>query len=144
MPSWRKVMRTWYIRFLRRLLNTTVLISVKNLGCKLHHLIIRMDFTQDLWVKYSIVSNTGAIGKDNTVTRLTEQHIPKRIPLTKNEREPMRWFVVCSKPTLLSQLRCCFLHWWQFWGPPFLLKKRYVSFHINGYYDCNYKHCLPT
>jgi hypothetical protein len=34
---------------------------------------------------FHTVSNTGAIGKDNTVTRLTEQHIPKRIPLTKNE-----------------------------------------------------------
>jgi len=53
-PSWKKVMNKWYSRFYRRLLNTTVLISVKNLGCKLDHLIIRMDFTQDLWVKYSI------------------------------------------------------------------------------------------
>lgn len=27
---------------------------------------------------------------------------------------------------------------------PIKKKKRYVSFHINGYYDCNYKRCLPT
>jgi len=47
-------MNKWYSRFFRRSLSTTVLISVKNLGCKLDHLIFRMDFTQDLWVKYSI------------------------------------------------------------------------------------------
>lgn len=34
---------------------------------------------------FHTVSNTGAVGKDNTVMRLTEQHIPRRIPLTKNE-----------------------------------------------------------
>jgi hypothetical protein len=47
-----------YSRFFIRLLNTTVLISMtiykKNLGCKLDHLKFRMDFTQDLCVKYSI------------------------------------------------------------------------------------------
>lgn len=43
---------------------------------------------------FHTVSNTGAVGEDNTVMWLTEQHIPRRIPLTENEWETMRWFVV--------------------------------------------------
>jgi len=50
--SWRKVMHK-YSRIFRRLPNTTV-ISLKKFGCKLDHLLFRTDFTQDLWVKYSI------------------------------------------------------------------------------------------
>jgi hypothetical protein len=75
-------MNKWYSRFFRRLLNTTVLISVKNLGCKLDHLIFRTGFMRKL---FHTVSNTGAVGDDNTVMQLTEQHIPRRIPPTENE-----------------------------------------------------------
>jgi hypothetical protein len=34
---------------------------------------------------FHTMSNTGAIGNDNTVKRMTEQHIPRRIPPTENE-----------------------------------------------------------
>jgi hypothetical protein len=34
---------------------------------------------------FHTVSNTVAVGDDNTVIRLTEQHIPRRIPTTENE-----------------------------------------------------------
>jgi hypothetical protein len=34
---------------------------------------------------FHTVSNTGAVGDDSTVMRLTKQHIPGRIPPTENE-----------------------------------------------------------
>lgn len=96
-------MNNWYSRFFTRLLNTTVLILSD------HH--ISEEFRMQTWPPkiqngfypwfmgkiFHTVSNTGAVGDDNTVWWRTEQHVPRRIPPKKHECETMRLCVVCIK-----------------------------------------------
>jgi hypothetical protein len=105
-------MNQWYIKFFRKLPNTTVLISVityrKSLGCKVDHLNFRTYLTEDLLVKYSVQCKIpGNLCDENIVMRLTDWHIPRRILPTENKCEPKRQYVVCSKHGFEKRLYYC-------------------------------------
>jgi hypothetical protein len=100
----RKRMNTWYMKLLRRLLNTSILNAMiiyrGNTGKSIDQLPFRIQLTEGLFVKYVNAVEHKVLGRyssDNTVPHLTEGHFISKIPPTANKSRPQIRCVVCQK-----------------------------------------------
>jgi len=81
-------MNKWYMKLFRRLLSAAVLSSLVTywIEWKHAHLKFRIHLIEGLSVQYSGQSKvTGHHGADNTIRRLTECHVPRRVPPTEKK-----------------------------------------------------------
>lgn len=81
-------MNKWYMKLFRRLLSAAILSSLVTywIGWKHAHLKFRIQLVEGLSVQYSGQCKvSGHHGGDNTIRRLTECLVPRRIPLTERK-----------------------------------------------------------
>ena len=101
----RKKMTKWYLKLLKRLLNSTVLnlfvIYRQVMGRNIEQLSYGIQLVEGLFTKYAhaveMQSVLGRQGSDNTVPRLTERHFLRKVAPETEKSKPLRRCVVCSK-----------------------------------------------
>jgi hypothetical protein len=83
----------------------------QNLERNIDNLKFRIDLIEDL-VKYSILRGvSGHHDGDNKIDRLTQRHIPRRIPPTEKECKSTRLCVECSKLYRVRKTVCYCQGW---------------------------------
>ena len=101
----RKRRTKWFLKLLKRLLNSTVLSSFvvyqQMMGRNRHQLSHRIQLVESLFMKYAhaakMWSVPGRKATDNTVPRLTERHFPRKVTPKTEKSKPQRRGVVRSK-----------------------------------------------
>jgi len=106
-------MSKWYMNLFRRLLSAAVLSSLvryqTSLDWKYTHLKFRIHLVEGLSVQYSGQCKvSGHHGGNNTIRRLTECHVPRRIPPTEKKHQPMAWHDKRTKREYYSHNRDIF------------------------------------
>jgi hypothetical protein len=106
----RKIMNKWYMKLIRRLLNTTVLNYLvtyrQNIGQNVDHLKFRIDLHEGLLVKNSVQHRiSGNHDGYKTIKRLTERHFPRTVPPTEKKCKPTD--SVLSAASITREERLC-------------------------------------
>jgi len=104
----RKKMTKWYLRFFKRLLNSTVFSSFvvyrQVMGRNIQPLSYRIWLVEGLFMKYARAAETRSVpGRQtskNTVPQLTERHFLRKVAPKTEKSKPQRRCVVCSKQLL--------------------------------------------
>jgi hypothetical protein len=100
-----KKMTKWYLKFFKRLLNSTVLNSFdvyrQMTGRNIQHLSYRILLLKGHFAKYVCAAETWSVpgrkASDNTGPRLTERHFLRKVAPKIEKSKPQRKCVVCSK-----------------------------------------------
>jgi len=102
----RKKKKTkWYLKLFKRLLNSTVLNSFviygQVMGGNIEQPSYRIQLVEGVFMKYAcaaeIQSVLGRQASDNTIPRLTERHVLRKLAPKTEKSKPQRGYVVCSK-----------------------------------------------
>jgi len=97
-------MTKWYLKFMKRLLNTTVFNSFfvyrQMTGRNIQQLSYRIQLVKGLFMKYACAMETWSVparkASDNTVPRPTERHFLRKGATKTEKSKPQRKCAVCS------------------------------------------------